>query len=360
MKISWFFFPYLLFVCGTTVAQINETFSDSDFTNNPTWTGTPSAWIVNNKRQLQSNHQIENSTFYLSTANTMAIATQWEFFVRLHFNTSSVNYVDAWLTASAPDLSLAGSTGYFVRIGNTEDEISLYRKNANGSVTRLIDGINGVTNKSDNVLKIKVIRTANNQFILLRDVTGTGESYALEGSATDATYTTSAYFGFLVRQSTASFFGKHYWDDIVVQSFIPDVTPPAIRSVGVISANKLDILFSEPVSISSEQVRNYSVNNSIGNPSIAQRDSNNSALVHLSFATAFPNGASNIITISGVQDLFGNTLNNGTSLFSFYIPQKLDVVINEILFNPKPDAYDYVELYNRSNYLVDISQLSIA
>jgi hypothetical protein len=37
-----------------------------------------------------------------------------------------------------------------------------------------------------------------------------------------------------------------------------------------------------------------------------------------------------------------------------------DVVINEILFNPRPAAYDYVELYNKSNKIVDANKLYIA
>ncbi|MEI7675242.1 MAG: lamin tail domain-containing protein [Bacteroidales bacterium] len=34
-----------------------------------------------------------------------------------------------------------------------------------------------------------------------------------------------------------------------------------------------------------------------------------------------------------------------------------DVVINEILFNPRPNGVDYVEIYNRSNRIVDLSKL---
>ena len=37
-----------------------------------------------------------------------------------------------------------------------------------------------------------------------------------------------------------------------------------------------------------------------------------------------------------------------------------DVVINELLFNPKPDGVDYIELYNRSNYAIDFKELWIA
>jgi hypothetical protein len=38
----------------------------------------------------------------------------------------------------------------------------------------------------------------------------------------------------------------------------------------------------------------------------------------------------------------------------------LDIVINEILYKPKPDGVDYVELYNRSQKIIDLSHVYIA
>jgi hypothetical protein len=38
----------------------------------------------------------------------------------------------------------------------------------------------------------------------------------------------------------------------------------------------------------------------------------------------------------------------------------VDMVINEILFNPRPNAFDYVEIYNRSNKILDASKMLIA
>ena len=37
-----------------------------------------------------------------------------------------------------------------------------------------------------------------------------------------------------------------------------------------------------------------------------------------------------------------------------------ELIINEILFNPRPNAFDYVEFYNKSNKIVDASKLYIA
>ena len=38
----------------------------------------------------------------------------------------------------------------------------------------------------------------------------------------------------------------------------------------------------------------------------------------------------------------------------------MDIVINEIIYNPKPSGVDYVELYNRSQKIIDLSHVYIA
>jgi hypothetical protein len=225
-------------------AQLVDNFTDGDFAVNPTWMGNTADFIVNPSSRLQSNNTVANSSFYLSTANTLATAAQWEFYANLTFNTSSTNYVDIFLTASARDLLATTTTGYFVRLGGTADEISLYRKDAGGSSIKIIDGVDAILNTSNNLLKIKVIRNAANQFTLFRDISGTGSSYISEGVVTDATFASSLFFGIAIKQSTVSFFQKHFFDDIEIQAYTPDITPPVITAATAISNTQVDCLMS--------------------------------------------------------------------------------------------------------------------
>ena len=337
-------------------AQFTEDFSDGDFTNNPVWVGGIADWIVNPSFQLQSNNTVVNSSYYLSTASTKATTAQWEFFCQLTFNTSSTNYVDVFLIASASDLTQAATTGYFVRLGGTDDEICLYRKD-NGTITRIIDGVNGILNTSNSAVQIKVVRDAANQWSLVRNLNATGNF--TEGSVTDITYLNSVFFGVLVKQSTASFFQKHVIDNIIVGDYVPDVTPPAILAATVPGVNSLDILFNEPVDVTSSQLAaNYVVDNGIGSPTIAVRDASNPALIHLTFSANFPIRTNLQITINGVQDLSANAINNAIFSFSYFVPLSYDVVIDELMADPTPlvglPDIEWIELRNTTTFDINL------
>ncbi|HSC37509.1 MAG TPA: Ig-like domain-containing protein, partial [Chitinophagaceae bacterium] len=341
-----------------TNAQLADNFSDGDFSNNPAWGGNTADWIVNTALRLQSNNTVANSSFYLSTPSTVAAGTQWELYVQLAFNTSSANYVDIYLAASAANIGLSNTTGYFVRLGNTSDDICLYRKDASGLATLLIDGLDGVLNTSNNILKIKVTRNSRYQWTLMRDAGATG-NYISEGTTADSVYRTSSFFGLLVKQSTAGFFQKHFFDDIEIKPYAPDTIPPAIVSAAATATNALDLLFSEAVDPASSQATgNYFTDNGIGFPASAVRDAANNALVHLLFANPFPNGTDCHLTASHVKDLSGNALTSASVSFGFYTVQQYDVVIDEIMADPNPPValppYEFIELKNVSAHSLDL------
>ncbi|RYG19374.1 MAG: hypothetical protein EOO07_06980, partial [Chitinophagaceae bacterium] len=159
----------------------------------------------------------------------------------------------------------------------------------------------------------------------MRDV-NTGVNFISEGTATDATYINQGFFGMLVKQSTSGFFQRHFFDDIHVQPFVPDIVPPTIRELTVLDDHHADLLFSEAVTVTSSQLSaNYFVSDGIGFPMSAVRDAGNSSLVHLGFASAFPPRKYLTLETSAISDLSGNILQQHRDSLVFFIPKQFDI-----------------------------------
>src|SRR4051812_49435348 len=82
----------LVFLPNTSASQISDNFSDGDFTNNPSWTGNDTSFVIDSF-MLRSNGPQASSVIYLSTHNTLIDSTEWNLLVRLGFNPSSTNLV---------------------------------------------------------------------------------------------------------------------------------------------------------------------------------------------------------------------------------------------------------------------------
>lgn len=65
---------------------------------------------------------------------------------------------------------------------------------------------------------------------------------------------------------------------------------------------------------------------------------------------------------SKITDWAGNKITGNKSLNIFLsdIPVEGDIVINEILFNPYPGGVDFVEIYNTSDKIFDVSEIALA
>lgn len=342
------------------LGQFTDNFSDGDYTANPLWDGDTARFDVNGSNELWLNAPAVADTAVLYTSSASISNATWEFLVKLSFNPSSSNYTNVYLVADNPNLK-GPVNGYFVKVGNTADEVSLYRQDGNAQ-TMIINGRDKSVNTTSVNVRVKVTRDSVGNWNLMNDTTG-GTTYISEGTIQDQTYLQSAFFGvYCMYTSTRS--NKMFFDDFNVtgQAFV-DTIKPVVDSVKVISTNQLDVYFSEFVDMTTSQgAGNYVANNGLGSSSGAVRDGADSSLVHLTFGSPFVNGQPYMLTVSNVKDLPGNVMVTQNIPFLYFIPDTAqfgDVVINEIMADPSPvvglpDA-EYVEFFNASKKIFDLA-----
>ncbi|HAV25863.1 MAG TPA: hypothetical protein DCX01_06770, partial [Bacteroidetes bacterium] len=349
--------PFLLILTCFTLAgfsQLTDDFSDGDFTTNPTWSGDVSKFTIDNE-ELRSNSNTVSDNFYLSTPSTLAQGDiEWQFRVNMKFSTSGANYTDVFLMADNTDLS-AVSNGYFVRIGNTDDEVSLYKIVA-GTETQLTDGTDDKTHNKN--INLKVTKGAFGTWSIQADYTG-GSSYQIEGSVTDNDITSSTHFGFLIKQSVASFHLSHFYDDIYVGPLLVDTQKPTILSTESLDANTIKITADEVVNTSGTL---FTLNNGYGSPDNVTTNGNE---ILLTYTTALIN-SSYQLTLDLLGDLAGNKLDT-VVLFNYFIaskPKSGDLLFTEIFADPTPTIglpeEEFFEIYNTSPEPLDLENCTFS
>ena len=353
-------FTFLFFIPLTVLSQFNDAFTDGDFSNNPTWQGEEINFEVDANNQLHLNAPAVTDKSHLFTPSVAIDTASWQCYVRLEFNPSASNKARIYLVSDQSNLE-GSLNGYFIQLGNTEDEVSLYRQTGT-SVTEIIDGTDGLLNESIVEVLVKATRDTDGNWELLADTSLTS-SFASQGTVQDTTSQSSQYFGVLC-DYTSTRSDKFYFDDFIVTgNAYLDVEAPEITSVIATSATNLQITFNEPIDqASAETLGNYSISNGIGNPASATLTS--PTIVELSFTSSFPIGTALTLTTNQVTDLSGNPIVNASNPFTFYefdVAAFKDIVINEIMADPTPSfglpELEYVELFNVSNKLIDISGL---
>ena len=335
-------------VCGLLLAmlpvaasaQFSENFDDGDIS----WQGMDTAFQVY-QGMLRSRYAQPNSLFYLSRPSTLATGAEWTFFVHLDFTTSSQNYADVYLLADTCHLLAPQLSGYFVRIGNTTHEVSLYRKPPGAAPVKLIDGRDGV---SDKPLRIRVTRTTGGEWRLFTDG-------VQEGITKDTTYMSGRCFGLLSRQPTSGFFNRHYFDDIIVKPLEEDTIPPRILQMEAVSPREVLIRFSEPVESSAAEPERYWAEG-YGQPQKVMWAKDQ---VRLFFDSPFPDGMAVRITVSGISDVWGNRMLRDEGIVLYHTPAPHEVLIHEILANPSTGRglleHEFVELRNVCPFAINLA-----
>jgi methionine-rich copper-binding protein CopC len=329
-------------------SQVNETFLDGNFINNPIWTGTSSNFSVNTSLQLQSKATLA-STSYLFTPSEAIDDATWECWVKINYNPSSSNYASIYLVSDKNDLSL-GCNGYYVQVGGTNDEVSLFVQEGT-TKTKIIDGSDKRTDRNPVELRIKVTRDADGNFALYSKLVSETD-YVLEGTTQNTTVKSSNYFG-LLYVNTASTGMNYFFDDILVTgNKAVDKEPPIWSLFNIMSPNKLKLGFSEAMNFFAGS---FTVDNGMGSP-VSTIISTDKTSLELTFGNDFQKGKIYNLQTSGLTDLGGNQLELTKKSVGIVEKKEIgDLIFNEVMFENPETSLEYIEIYNKSDKLLDVS-----
>lgn len=150
-----------------------------------------------------------------------------------------------------------------------------------------------------------------------------------------------------------------------VMSENKDNTPPHAVRISYIDDQNIFVHFSEPILSQQElsNVFNYVVNNGIGIPDSVSIASNDNQMIRLKLASKLQKGI--IYTLSIIDgtlcDCVGNMLLHQSKL-EFGIPDEIgnaELLLSEIMFNPYNAKSQWIEIFNNSTKLFDLSHTSL-
>lgn len=148
-----------------------------------------------------------------------------------------------------------------------------------------------------------------------------------------------------------------------VYTLNPDNIAPRIKRISTPDSLHLIVYFSEKML--GENICNpraYQIDRKIKIDSISVLSEEMKAvLIHLN--NSLNSGIIYRLSICDtIIDCAGNMIPLQSSLFFGYTQtiDSFDIVINEVLFNPKDDGVDFVEIYNRSDKILDLKNLRLS
>ena len=132
--------------------------------------------------------------------------------------------------------------------------------------------------------------------------------------------------------------------------------PANVTGITVAASNQITLSFSKNMDSTSLATATYAVSGfgvdsvRVSGPVFDQ--------VNVFFAQSFTPGTVLNFTWTDLNDCQGNLLSSGN--LDFALAQANDLVINEILFDPRGSGTDFVELYNRAEYPINLQGWAMA
>ncbi|MDO8992403.1 MAG: lamin tail domain-containing protein, partial [Daejeonella sp.] len=140
--------------------------------------------------------------------------------------------------------------------------------------------------------------------------------------------------------------------------------PVKLKLVEILDSMRIVLTFNKAAdSVKASINSNYFLNNGAGNPIHSQISGPDFNPVILTFSEPLSKGYTYRITVSNVSDCKNTIIPAEFNSLEFTISRNIgknDILITEILFNPRVGGSDFVEILNNSDYPLDLKDLSIA
>jgi len=140
----------------------------------------------------------------------------------------------------------------------------------------------------------------------------------------------------------------------------PDIIGPSFMNALAISDNHIQLTFDEKLNIGNINVGNFTISPSLNISSVSIGTSKKSVILS---TDQLQENAVYGINADNISDCSGNLIQINGRDISLIIPtaaDSLDIVINEVLFNPNTGGVRFVELYNNSDNYINLKNWSLA
>jgi len=252
------------------------------------------------------------------------------------------------------DVADSSTNGYAVGVNasGSSDRVSLWRVD-DGYPSNLVAETAFDWNENSSA-QLDLSRSADGNWLLsVTDLTSEN-SYSVSGFDDQYRHINQLALHFNYTQSRS---GQLWFDDLFV---LRENTPPFIQNVVSFSDGSIRVCFSEPIKTENVTINNFTLSGADGHLFNVFSFNVISSDTILLEATGI-NESNLIVTAKNVEDLEGAVSLKDDFAFEYQFPASAcKILINEILFNPKTSGSDFVELYNRSGFSADLSDLHLA
>ena len=135
---------------------------------------------------------------------------------------------------------------------------------------------------------------------------------------------------------------------------LPDFVAPNLIGVLILNDTTISITFNEFMDSLSFQGATYALSPSI-NIQFAQLIAPDYEEIIVALETPLDSGIFYSISVVGATDCSGNEVTDNITFIALpSVADSNDVIVNEVLFNPRSGSVDFVELYNRSEKVITL------